>query len=162
VRAGRAKSLDLRERVVAAYETGRYTYAEVAQLFGVGHATVNRYLRLKRETGSVARRPHGGGQKPRLSEVERKRLRSLVERHPDWTTFEFLDAVNAKRTKPVSRSTIVRALAALGFTRKKSPWSPRSVAPTASKNGVAGTSKRSRPSDPIVWFIWTKPASRSR
>ncbi len=121
MRTGRAKSLDLKERVVAAYERCGHTYAEVAELFRVGQATVSRYLRLKRETGSVARRPHGGGQKRLLSDIDLRRLRSLVERHPDWTTFEFLDAVNATRTRHVSRSTIVRALAALGFTRKKVP-----------------------------------------
>lgn len=156
MRTGRAKSLDLRERVVAAYKTGEYTYAEVAELFGISDASVNRYLRRHRETGSVARRPHGGGRKPVLVAADLRRLKKLVEVHPDWTTFEFLDAVNAKRPKRVSRSTIVRALAALGFTRKKSPWSPRSGVRPESSYGVSNTSRKSPRSQPIVWFIWTR------
>ena len=157
MRTGRAKSLDLRERIVAAYQTGQYTYSEVAELFGVSDASVNRYLRRHRETGGVTRRAHGGGRKPVLTAADIRRLQKAVKAHPDWTTFEFLDVVNAKRAKPVSRSTIVRALAALGFTRKKSPWSPRSEMRSESKSGVRDSSRPSPRSPPVVWFIWTRP-----
>lgn len=161
--AGRATSVDLRERVVAAYKTGRFSYRSLAELLGIGTASVNRYLRLHRETGGVQPRPHGGGARPVLSEFDRRRLRSLIERHPDWTTFELRDALNeVRRSKPVSRSTIVRALAALGYTRKKSPSSPKSVTRSASSSGAETISKKSRRSPPTVLFIWTRPAPPSR
>jgi transposase len=159
---GKATSLDLRAAVVAAHEKQGLTYEGIARLFGIGEASVSRYLRLYRETGSVARRPHGGGARPVLSKFDFRRLQALVERHPDWTTFEFLDEMNTGRARVVSRSTIVRALAKLGFTRKKSLSSPRSATRSASSAGAASTSKRSPRSPPTVWFIWTKPARRSR
>ena len=47
-------SLDLRRRMVQAYRQGTCkSYEEVAQVFGVGRATVSRNLRRKRETGDV-------------------------------------------------------------------------------------------------------------
>jgi transposase len=160
---GRATSIDLRERVVAAYKTGRFSYRSLAELLGIGSASVNRYLRLHRETGGVEPRPHGGGARPVLTEFDRRRLRSLIERHPDWTTFELRDALNeARRSKPVSRSTIVRALAALGYTRKKSLSSPKSATRRVSSSGDETTSRRSRRSPPTVLFIWTRPAQPSR
>ncbi len=54
-------SLDLRRRIVKAYETGKTaTYEATAEMFGVGRATVNRLLRRKRETGDVVAKPRGG------------------------------------------------------------------------------------------------------
>jgi hypothetical protein len=53
-------SIDLRKRVVAYYEAHRSqgaTYESTASRFAAGGATVNRWLRLKRETGSVAVKP---------------------------------------------------------------------------------------------------------
>src|SRR6185436_6851937 len=45
-------SLDLRRRVVEAYERGGVTYAQGGERFAVGRATVNRWLRRFRETRS--------------------------------------------------------------------------------------------------------------
>ena len=47
-------SKDLRERVVAAYESGAGDQVEVAHRFSVGEATVRRWWALKRKSGSVA------------------------------------------------------------------------------------------------------------
>jgi len=49
---GWAYSLDLRERVVGAFDAGDMTDEQVAEVFQVGEATVHRWKRLKRETGS--------------------------------------------------------------------------------------------------------------
>ena len=58
---GWAYSLDLRERVVGAFDVGDMTDEQVAELFQVGEATVHRWRRLKRETGSLVPRPPRGG-----------------------------------------------------------------------------------------------------
>jgi transposase len=47
-------SLDLRQRVVDAYNRGGLTYAAVASLFSVGQASVCRWLRRNRETAVTA------------------------------------------------------------------------------------------------------------
>lgn len=65
---GWAYSVDLRERVVAAYDIGKMTDEQVANLFQVGEATVHRWKRLRRETGSLMRKPaRRGGMLPRVA-----------------------------------------------------------------------------------------------
>src|SRR4051794_41706674 len=55
----RAYSEDLRERVIRAVEAGR-PRDEVAARFEVSVPTIERWVRLKRETGGLARRPVPG------------------------------------------------------------------------------------------------------
>jgi transposase len=159
---GAALSVDLRSRIVAAWQTKRHTYPQLAELFGVGEATVSRLLRLFRETGSVEPRPHGGGAPRRLTPRDLERLKLLVERNPDWTTHELADALTELLGAPVSRSTVHRELRRMGYTPKKSPWSPKSATRSASRSGGSGTKKSSRRSPLRVWFLWTKPARTSR
>ena len=53
-------SIDLRERVVAAVETGGLSRREAASRFGVGVSTAITWVRRFRETGSVAPGQMGG------------------------------------------------------------------------------------------------------
>jgi transposase len=57
---GRPFSLDLRERAVAAVEKGGTSRRQAAAQFGVGVSTVIAWVRLFRETGSVAAGKMGG------------------------------------------------------------------------------------------------------
>ena len=57
---GRPYSLDLRERVVAAVETGGMSRHQAAAHFGVGISTAITWVRRLRETGSVAPGQMGG------------------------------------------------------------------------------------------------------
>lgn len=116
----KALSLDLRRRIVATYEQGDATQAEVAQRFSVGPATVERLVRRKRETGSLEPRPHGGGQAPRLTEADRALLLGWFREEPDLTQQEVAQRLSAQG-RPVSQPTVGRALRRLGITRKKRP-----------------------------------------
>jgi transposase len=49
----KAYSVDLREKVLRAVDQG-YPRAEIIMLLGVSRATIKRYLKQRRETGSVA------------------------------------------------------------------------------------------------------------
>ncbi|MHA7635040.1 helix-turn-helix domain-containing protein [Corallococcus sp. M7] len=53
-------SLDLRERVIAAWPQGEGKSA-IARRFMLGYATVRRYIARFEARGSVHPRPHGGG-----------------------------------------------------------------------------------------------------
>lgn len=55
----RPYSLDLRERVVTAVESGQSCRA-VAKTFGVSAASVVKWSQRRRQTGSVAAKPMGG------------------------------------------------------------------------------------------------------
>ena len=59
-------SLDLRHRVLDAYRGGEGSQRQLAARFRVSLSFVRNLLRLARETGDVAPRPHAGGHRPTL------------------------------------------------------------------------------------------------
>ena len=115
----KAYSLDLRQRVVAAYEKGKGSIAQVAEQFNVGQSFVKKMLRQKREQGSVAPRPHGGGRQPSLSEKEHHLLRQRVKEEPDVSLTELQEHLARTTRVQVSLSTIHRSLRRSGLSRKK-------------------------------------------
>jgi transposase len=119
-----AYSLDLRQRVVAAYENGVETILEVAERFEVSDSFIKKLLRRKRTTGDIAPIGHRGGQPKRLSEKHRKWLLKTVLAHPDITLSELQERLSREKHLAVSVSTVCRELQALNLRRKKSRWSP--------------------------------------
>lgn len=116
-------SMDLRKRIVAAHARGDQSSDELAELFQVGRATVNRLVKRFREKGSVAPNPHAGGREKRLTGGDEEKLLELVTERADATIPELVSGLADRTGKRVSTSTMSRALARLGFTRKKSLWS---------------------------------------
>jgi transposase len=118
----KAYSLDLRERVVSAYEDGAETIREVAGQFLVSESFIKKMLARHRATGDVRPRGHGGGQKKRLSEAHRKWLLKTVLAAPDITLSELQQAILATKQAVVSVPTLSRELRALNLRRKKNQW----------------------------------------
>jgi len=113
-------SLDLRERVVAAYEqSGSATIQEVATGFQVGETFVKKMLRQKRETGSLKIKERRHGPAKLLSEKDFKWLRRQIEKEPDATIDRLHERFNNERKLPVSRATIGRAVQSLNLPLKK-------------------------------------------
>ena len=117
----KAYSVDLRERVVAAYQTGTYTIAEVAALFSVGKTFVNEMLRRNRQQQSLAPKAHAGGAKAALDDTHKQSLPAQVAAQPDATLAELQAQLLATHQVQVSCATICRALQELQLTRKKKP-----------------------------------------
>jgi transposase len=117
----RAYSLDLRQRVVRAYEQGQDSIAQLAARFGVGQTFVKKMLRQHREAGDLTPRPHGGGRRPSLSPKQRHLLRRKVEREQDISLAELQTYLRETVQVEAHVSTISRALSALDLPRKKSP-----------------------------------------
>ncbi len=119
---GWAYSVDLRERVVAVFDAGDMTDEEVAELFRVGEATVHRWKRLKRETGSLVPRPRrGGGMPPRVAPERYDLVREMVRAEPDLTVEEVAWEFHRRTGRSVSPAAMGRTLQKLGLTRKKGP-----------------------------------------
>jgi transposase len=129
----------LRDAIVRAYAEGAGSYDEVAELLGVGRATVNRVLRLKRETGSVAPKPRGGGNPSPIHGRLADLLVAIVTKMPDATVAELTDELIARADLSTSRSSVLRALGRLGYSRKKSPSWQRS----ATRRSTASAAARS-------------------
>jgi len=117
-----AFSIDLRERVVAACDDGLDTRVELAERFSVSESWIRRLLQRRRETGSIAPKPRGGGQPPAFDDEAAGRLRQAVAAAPDATLKELAGASGVA----CSTSAVDRALKRLGITRKKSRSTPLS------------------------------------
>jgi transposase len=122
----RAYSLDLRERVVRAVEAGS-PRAVVARTFGVGVATVERYVRRQR-AGALAPRP-SPGRPARIGPAAWPALRAQLAAAPDATLAEHCERWAMERGMRVSAATMHRAIARLGWARKKRPSTPASRTP---------------------------------
>lgn len=114
-----AYSLDLRQRVVRAYEQGQASIAEIAERFGVGPTFVKKMLRQQRETGDLQERPHGGGRPASLSPKQRRLLQQKVRREQDISLAELQTYLREEAQVEAHVSTISRALKALDLPRKK-------------------------------------------
>lgn len=130
----KAFSMDLRERVIAAYDRGEGSTRQLAEVFGVSRAWISKLLRLRRERGSVAAIEYRRGPKPKLSDRHIDRICELVAKEPDLT----LKEIRLRLRLPVSLPVLCVTLRRIGFTRKKSPSSrPSSSATTCGKSGPA-------------------------
>ena len=111
--------MDLRERVVAAVDRGT-PRNEIVHTLGVSEPTIRRYLRLRRETGSVAPKPPP--KRPFLigqSVEHRRALWKQLEEHDDATLERHCQLWESKQGDKVSISTMSRAIRRLGWTLKK-------------------------------------------
>ena len=112
-------SLDLRQRIVNAYEQGQGSIAEVANQFSVSTYFVKKMLRQWRETGDLAPLPHGGGKPPSLTTEQLLLLKRKVRLQSDISLADLQQLLEQQQSVTVHLSTISRALAKLGLPRKK-------------------------------------------
>jgi transposase len=113
----KAYSQDLRDRVVRAVDQGT-PRKEIIRVLGVSEPTIKRYLKLRRDTGSLAPRPIPGRPKKKMQPLL-DGLRPQLEAHPDATLEEHRRLWEAETGIKVSSSTIGRAIQRLQWTRKK-------------------------------------------
>ena len=128
----RAYSVDLRERVVAAVQSGR-SVAEVARLFGVSRRSIGRYRR-QATTGDLTPR-HPPGHRRHIPVEHEDQLLAQLRAH-DTATLERHCALWAKTTGVrVSATTMYRTSKRLGWTWKKKRWWPPSGTRTHGSRG---------------------------
>lgn len=114
-----AYSLDLRQKIVGAYERGARSQAEVAEVFGVSRAFVEKLLRQYRQEGTlepVRKRP---GRHPLIHATACAQLQHWLEEQSDLTLAELADRLQTQCGLQVSPSCVWRLLRRLGLRRKK-------------------------------------------
>ena len=128
-------SEDLRGRIVSAVGGGM-SKAQATRTFSVSLSSVKRYVN-KANRGEPLAPKKSPGSAPKLDEKAIKLLEGdLKERPPYATLQERRDYIRALAGLSVSRSTICRAVARIGSTRKKGDGLPRSA--TSSKEPSGG------------------------
>ena len=129
-----AYPMELRKRVVEAHENGEGSFRELAERFKVGEASVNRWVSLKRRTGSLEPRARTGRVRERLVSPEGERfIEDVLRTIPDTSAPELVAAYEEEFGVRMSESTMKRTLRALGYTRKR------------------GSSVRQMRSAPMLW-----------
>src|SRR5215204_1631688 len=113
----KAYSKDLRRKIVDAIERGM-PKAQAARTFGVGISTVKRYA-TKVQRGESLEPGKAPGKPPKIDEGVGKLLEADLEERPFATLLERCEYVEAISGVSVSRSTMCRAIARIGSTRKR-------------------------------------------
>jgi|SRR5918995_1003387 transposase len=121
----KAYSEDLRKKIVDAIERGM-PKAEAARTFGVGISTVKRYA-TKARRGESLEPSKAPGKRPKMDERVGKLLEEDLKERPFATLRERCEYVEALSGVSVSRSTMCRAIARVGSTRKKGGQAPPSA-----------------------------------
>ena len=115
--------IELRERVIEAVDNGEGTQEEIAERFGVKRNRIVAWLRLRRETGSLAPRAMGGAR-----DVERKVdaageqfIRETLEAKPALTLKQLSVLYHERTGVTVAPRTLSDTVWRLGFTFKRGP-----------------------------------------
>lgn len=127
-----AISPDLRRRAAEAYERGDGSVSTIAARFAVSPSSLNRWLRRKRETGSVEREPRSGGNPRRVTPDGEALLRDWLTEDPSVPQHELAARLAEAGEPAVSQQTVGRALARMALTLKKSRSEPSSDSATTS------------------------------
>ena len=113
--------IELRQRLVEAYERGEGGYILLARRFCVGEASAKRWVRQYRDEGHVEPRKKGGGTPSDVSQAE---LEEILARCPDANAAEITAEYNRGRRGRRRRhaSSIKRALYRAGYVVKKNAF----------------------------------------
>lgn len=148
-------SLDLRERILAAYDTDEDTRETVARRFRVSLGMVKKLLQQRRRIGDLRPQHHRSGSKPRIVASHQHQLRTLLAKKPDLTLKELRTATGLACTLPAIHYVLIR----LGLTYKKRRSGPVSkTVPTS--GGRGGTGGERRPAS--IRRGWSSSTNRAR
>ena len=110
-------SMDLRERIVAAYEGNEGSYEVLAARFSVSRAVVGKLVRQARTLGTLEPQVHLRGRKRIISGEKERELRKHLKQHPDATLEERIRALDLD----CSVNTMWESIRRLRHSFKKNP-----------------------------------------
>ena len=115
----KAFSVDLRQRVINAVESGRYSQTEVSAQFQVSLSFVEKLWHQRQVTGDITPKLYTPGRK-RVLEPYGAWIRAAVDEQPDITLEALCDQLAEERGVCVYPSMMWRELALLKLPLKKS------------------------------------------
>ena len=115
-------SIDLRERIIDAYDQGSISQQAVAQRFCVSVEFVKKLIRQRLELGDIGPQYRNCGRKPKITEGHRQRMTELIEEQPDLT----LEEIGQRLGLSCTIQAIHYVLKDMGITYKKRRCEPAS------------------------------------
>ncbi len=112
-------SVDLRQRIIAAYDAKEGSQRQWAERFKVSLSFIRDLRRHYRETGTVQPKPHGGGAVAKLGKEQLPIVEALVKAQPDALLEELCERFAKQTGVEVSISTMQRAVCKLRLSVKK-------------------------------------------
>ena len=111
-------SMDIREKIVSAYEKGDTSIRKVAKRFMVSKGVVTRLLNQKKTTGDLSPKPANGG-KPSQLALHQAAIIEMVNQHPDWTLEEYCEHWQERSGTRFSASAMCQFLSKQNLSLKK-------------------------------------------
>ena len=112
-------SVDLRQRILSAYEAKEGSQRQLAERFKVSLSFIRDLRRHHRETGTVQPKPHGGGAVAKLGQEQLPIVAALVKAQPDALLTELCERFAQQTGVEVSVSTMQQAVCKLKLSVKK-------------------------------------------
>jgi transposase len=122
-----AYSLDLRKKILSAWQNQEGSQRELAQRFKVSLAFIRNFLRRYRETGDIAPKPQGGDRRSKIQGKDEELLQKLVAEQNDIYLRELQGSILDRTGIEVSESSLCRQLKRLKLERKKNFNSQRTA-----------------------------------
>ena len=116
----KAYSIDLRERVLAACDSGQNTIRHVAHQFKVSARWIYKLKQQRQLQGTISPRGHGGGRKPAFCGKDLDALDKYLSNHPDATLQEIKEFFSS--TVKCSIQAVANALKRLEWRYKKNRY----------------------------------------
>ena len=101
-------SIDLRQRVINAYEAEEVTQRQLAERFQVSQSFVTRLIRRYQTTGKIEPKSCGGGAKAKIKMSQIGQIEKLVAEQSDILLRELCDRLEETTGIKVSISTMHR------------------------------------------------------
>lgn len=111
-------SLELREKIVNAYEANKSTVFQIAEMLGITPRSVYRFVQRYKEKGDLAPDPIPG-RPPVLTEENLNIIEKIILKKSDGTLQEYRDAFEKQTNISVSYVTIHNACKILDLRLKK-------------------------------------------
>ena len=118
----KAYSIDLRKRVLSAYDSKKYTLKQIAEQFQVTTRWIQKLRQQREQEGSIAPRPQNQGRKPAFRGKLLQELDDFVNKHSDATLEEIRQYFEGR--VDCSIVAVHNALKRLGWRYKKNRYEP--------------------------------------
>lgn len=115
-------SIDLRERIVAAYDACEGTRQQIADRFKVSLGLVKKLLAQRKNLGTIEPQYQNVGRKPAFDDENLKQLDKFLQKHADATLMEIQEHFSGSIS--CSLQAIANAIKHLDWRYKKKRYVP--------------------------------------